>query len=151
MISFLSNKAETLKARRRLARKAGFSLMEVLIVLAIIALLAALVGPQLFKQLDKGKVTAATVQLKTFKQALDTMQLEIGRYPSEQEGLLLLVQSPGEGVPNWSGPYMATLPKDPWGSDYVYVAPAEGGQPQVGTLGSDRKQGGTGNAADIVQ
>ena len=137
--------------RRRLARKAGFTLLEILIVLSIIALIAALVGPRLFNQFDKSKATAAAVQVKSLKSALDTMELEIGRYPTQQEGLSLLIQAPGEGVANWSGPYLSgELPKDPWGHDYVYEPPAgDGDQPKVGTYGSDAKPGGSGNAADI--
>ncbi len=139
---------------RRLHRaKAGYSLLEILIVLAIIALIVALVGPRLIGQLDKSKVTAAHVQIKSLKSALDTMHLDVGRYPTQQEGLILLVRSPGEGVANWSGPYLSgDLPKDPWGRDYIYIPPqADKDEPKISTLGSDGKTGGTGNAADITE
>jgi general secretion pathway protein G len=137
---------------RRLSLKAGYTLMEILIVLAILALLATVVGPQLFKQFGGAKVKTATLQVKSLKEALDTMQLQIGRYPTQAEGLDLLVKAPGEGVANWSGPYLtgAAVPKDPWNNAYVYTPPAnDGEQPTVTTLGEDGKPGGTGNAADI--
>jgi general secretion pathway protein G len=131
--------------------KAGFTLLEVLIVLSIIALIAALVGPRLFGQFDRSKVTAAAVQVKSLKSALDTMQLDIGRYPTEQEGLTLLVQAGGDGAANWSGPYLSgALPKDPWGHDYLYVvASTTSDEPKVCTYGADGKPGGSANAADI--
>ena len=132
--------------------KAGYSLLEILIVLAIIALIAALVGPRLFAQFDKSKVTAARVQVKSLESAVETLRLDIGRYPTAAEGLALLNAAPGGGaVPNWSGPYLAGgVPKDPWGHDYAYVAPAgEGQEPKVVSYGSDGRPGGSGNAADI--
>jgi general secretion pathway protein G len=138
---------------RRLAGKAGYTLIEILIVLAIIALIVALVGPRLFALYDKSKVTATGVEITTLKSALDVMQIDIGRYPTEQEGLALLVQAPGQGVPGWSGPYLSSseLPKDKWNNPYVYIGAPEGGQPKVGSLGADGKEGGSGNAADIVK
>lgn len=143
---------QALPSRRR-KRVAGYSLLEILIVLSIIALIAALVGPRLFAQLDKSKVTAAHVQMKSLKSALETMRIDIGRYPTQQEGLQLLTQAPGDGVANWSGPYLSSaLPKDPWGRDYIYIAPADGAQePKVSTLGADGKPGGSGNDADLTE
>lgn len=131
--------------------RAGYSLLEILIVLAIIALIAALVGPRLFAQFDKSKVTAARVQAKSLTSAIETMRLDIGRYPTAAEGLNLLNAAPGEGAAGWSGPYLAGgVPKDPWGHDYVYEAPAQDGQPaKVLSYGSDGRPGGAGNAADI--
>ncbi len=139
------------KLRRRRAGKAGYSLLEILIVLAIIALIAALVGPRLFAQFDKSKVTAARVQVKQLVSAVETMRLDIGRYPTAAEGLGLLNSAPSGSVANWSGPYLAGgLPKDPWGHDYVYTAPSgEGVEPKVVSYGSDGRPGGSGNAADI--
>jgi general secretion pathway protein G len=152
LLSEESGKIDALEsAPAALKTKAGFTLLEVLIVLSIIALIAALVGPRLFGQFDRSKVTAAAVQVKSLKSALDTMQLDIGRYPSEQEGLTLLVQAGGDGAGNWSGPYLSgALPKDPWGHDYIYVAPsADNPEPKVCTYGDDGKPGGSGNAADV--
>ena len=131
--------------------KRGYSLLEILIVLAIIALIMTLVGPRLFAQLDKSKVTTARVQVRSLETALDTMKLDIGRYPTQTEGLPLLVQGDPKSVSGWSGPYLgAGLPLDPWKHPYVYEAPADGQHaPKVSSLGSDGKPGGEGNAADI--
>ena len=140
------------KRRRRHHAKAGYSLLEILIVLAIIALIAALVGPKLFAQFDKSKVTTAKVQVKALADAVQTMQLDVGRFPTEQEGLSMLEKSPGDSAPNWQGPYVSggVVPKDPWGHDYVYVAPTgEGQDPKVVSLGADGKPGGSGNSADV--
>ncbi|MHA6288823.1 type II secretion system major pseudopilin GspG [Maricaulis sp. CAU 1757] len=136
----------------RLARKRpGYSLMEILVAVAIIAVLATLVGPQLFNQLDRSKVTAAQTQIRMIESALDTMRLDIGRYPSESEGLALLT-APVEGVQGtWSGPYMdGGLPSDPWGNPYRYLpAPVPGDRGQVVSFGADNAEGGEGLNADI--
>ncbi|HET9159599.1 MAG TPA: type II secretion system major pseudopilin GspG [Caulobacteraceae bacterium] len=139
--------------KARLKAKAGYTLVEILIVLAIIALLVAIVGPRLFTLFEGAKVKTTTTQIANLKQSLSIMQSDIGRFPTEQEGLNLLVQSSGQGVNNWSGPYLSSgeVPKDGWGNPFVYVAPAEGGEPQVASYGSDGKPGGTGTAADIVK
>jgi general secretion pathway protein G len=133
------------------ATKAGYSLLEILIVLAIIALIAALVGPQLFAQLDKAKVTTARVQVRSLETALQTMELDIGRYPTPSEGLTLLVKGDRGQVAGWNGPYLSGgLPNDPWGHPYVYDPPVDAAHaPRVHSLGSDGKPGGDGNAADI--
>ncbi len=139
--------------KRGLRLKRGYSLLEILIVLSIIALIAALVGPRLFAQLDKSKVVAARVQMKSLKSAIETMRLDISRYPTKEEGLQLLVHAPADGAGNWSGPYLSgQLPHDPWGRDYIYDPPtAEGQEPKLTTLGADGKVGGTGNDADLVE
>lgn len=146
------------KARRRARRReAGFSMMEILIVLAIMAVIAALVGPRLFNQLDNSKVTAAKTQVRTLESALSTMRLEIGRYPTESEGLRLLVDRPGDEQTRsaWRGPYLDDdLPDDPWGQPYKYAVPEsefEGydAKPVVYSLGQDNRPGGQGPDADI--
>ena len=139
--------------KRRSTAKAGYSLIEIMIVLAIIGLIVALVGPRFFAQFDKAKVTTATTQAKSLKEALHTMNLDIGRYPSEQEGLSLLVQAGGDGAQGWQGPYLssADLPKDPWKNDYVYIPPSDGQDPRIGSFGADGKEGGSGVNADILQ
>jgi len=144
------------KRTRRAARAArrGFTLLEVLIVLAIIALVAAVVGPRLMAQFDRSKVTAAGVQARSLASALETMRLDLGRYPSADEGLDLLVQAPQSGSDAsglWQGPYLnGKLPLDPWSRAYVYEPSADENQsPRIVSLGADGKPGGTGLAADI--
>jgi len=139
------------RRRRALAAKAGYSLLEILIVLTIIALIAALVGPRLFAQLDRSKVTTARVQVRALETALGTLRLDLGRDPTQAEGLDLLVKADRNAVAGWSGPYLSGgLPLDPWGHPYVYQAPSDDQQSaKVISLGSDGKVGGTGNAADI--
>ena len=139
------------RRRRALAAKAGYSLLEILIVLTIIALIAALVGPRLFAQLDRSKVTTARVQVRALETALGTLRLDLGRDPTQAEGLDLLVKADRNAVAGWSGPYLSGgLPLDPWGHPYVYQAPSDDQQSaKVTSLGSDGKVGGTGNAADI--
>lgn len=134
-----------------LAGKQGYSLLEVLIVLSIIALIVAIVGPRLLGQFDRSKVTAAKVQVKSLQTALDTLRLDIGRYPQDGEGLDLLVRADPKKVVGWYGPYLSSgLPQDPWGNAYGYKASVNpDGRPDVFSNGSDGKPGGTGLAADI--
>ncbi len=131
----------------------GYTLLEVLIVLTIIALVAALVGPRLMAQLDRSKVTAARVQIRSLASALETMRIDIGRYPNAQEGLGLLVRAPGgpRDVGGWQGPYLdSDVPQDPWGGDYAYEAPrGDEARPHIASLGSDGQAGGDGLAADV--
>lgn len=140
-------------ARRRSER--GFSLLEILVVLVIIAMVATLVGPRLLAQLDKSKSTTAQIQIKAISSALDTMHLDIGRYPTQAEGLQLLTAPGGEGgaqgVQGWLGPYLdGAVPLDPWSRPYVYrPAPDGSGRPIIESLGADGKEGGAGPAADI--
>ena len=146
-----------LRSRVRRVRRDGFSLLEILDVLAIIALIAAVVGPRLFAQLDRSKSTTARIQAKAVVAALDTMRIDIGRLPSQQEGLNLLLQGDPAATPGWQGPYMDALPSDPWGRPYVYVAPAEaagatpsgGGAARVLSYGADGQEGGSGVNADV--
>ena len=139
------------------ANREGFSLLEILVVLAIIALIAAVVGPRLFAQLDRSKSTTARIQARAVAAALDTMRIDIGRLPTQQEGLNLLIQGDPAAVPGWQGPYMESLPSDPWGRPYVYAPPAEasgaapsgGGAARVISYGADGQEGGTGVNADV--
>lgn len=135
---------------RRKGPKAGYSLMEILIVLAIMGLLVALVGPQLANLFGGAQTKTATAQIKTLKESLHTMNLDIGRYPTQEEGLNLLVQAPGDGAANWNGPYLDKLPQDPWKQPYVYTAPGDNSEPTISSLGKDGKPGGTGANADIT-
>jgi len=135
----------------------GFSLLEMLVVLAIMGLLAALVAPRLFNQVDKSKLTVAETQARSLMTALETLRLDIGRYPTSEEGLSLLVSRPQDAVAarQWMGPYMDEgVPVDPWGNPYAY-APAgidESGfqqKPFVYSLGADNAPGGAGMNKDI--
>ena len=130
--------------------RAGYSLMEVLIAVAIIAVLATLVGPQLLGQLDRSKVTAAQTQIRMIETSLDTMRIDIGRYPTQDEGLALL-QTPTDAVSGmWAGPYLdGGLPDDPWGRPYQYRVGSGSDRGQVFSYGADGQEGGSGNDADI--
>lgn len=137
----------------RLPRRArGFTLIELLIVMVILGLLASLVGPRLFGQLDASKVKAARTQIEMVGAALDTYRLDMSRYPSTQEGLAALSEKPADAgdAAKWRGPYLKKrVDKDPWGNSYVYKAPGEKADYELSSLGSDGKEGGSGDAADI--
>ena len=98
-------------------------------------------------------MVAARVQMKSIKSALETMRLDINRYPSQEEGLQLLTHTTSDQAANWSGPYLSgAVPKDPWGRDYIYIPPtADHSEPTIKTLGADGKAGGAGNDADIEE
>ena len=136
-----------------LARRArGFTLIELLIVMVILGLLASLVGPRLFGQLDASKVKAARTQIEMAGAALDTYRLDMSRYPTTEEGLAALSEKPAdtEAAARWRGPYLKKrVDKDPWGNSYVYKAPGEKSDYELSSLGADGKEGGSGDAADI--
>lgn len=131
----------------------GFTLIEMLVVLVIIGMLAALVGPKLFGRVDSSKVKTAEVQMKMFKGSLETFRLDVGRFPTQAEGLLVLNQAPtDERVrARWRGPYLdQEVPLDPWGNPYLYTLPGVNGQPfALYSLGGDGKRGGEGTDADV--
>jgi general secretion pathway protein G len=137
--------------RRRLRGQGGFTLIEILVVIAIIALIVSLVGPRVLNYLGESKVKAAKIQIQSFGSALDLFNLDAGRYPTTAEGLTALVQSPGT-IPAWNGPYLkgGVVPNDPWGKPYLYRSPGEHGSYDIVSYGSDGQEGGTGTAADIV-
>jgi general secretion pathway protein G len=131
-------------------KEKGFTLIELLIVMVILGLLAALVGPRMFGKVAKSKQRAAKSQIALFETTLDTYRLDVGRYPSSEEGLSVLRQKPDD-VENWDGPYLAkTVPLDPWGTPYVYVCPGENGEYDIIALGADKTPGGEGENMDIV-
>jgi general secretion pathway protein G len=131
-------------------RKSGFTLIEMLVVIAIIGLIMALVGPRVLSYLNESKVKTARIQIQTFASALNLFHLDAGRYPSSAEGLAALVQ-PTAGVPGWNGPYLksGTVPRDPWGTPYFYRSPGQQGPYDLISYGADGREGGTGPAADI--
>ena len=129
--------------------KGGFTLVELLVVMAIIALLAALVGPKLFPKLGKGKQSAAKAQIELIGQALDQLRLDVGRYPTTQEGLNALMVNPG--IDNWEGPYLKkALPPDPWGKPYQYACPGTHGEYDLFSYGRDGNPGGEGEDKDVT-
>lgn len=123
-------------------------MIEMLVVLVILGLLAALVGPSMFGQASKARVKTARLQIANFSTALDAMALDTGRYPSSQEGLRALLDAPG-GMDMWDGPYIKKLPKDPWNRDYVYRAPQSSSDYEIVSYGADGSPGGDGDGADI--
>ncbi|MGI9169268.1 MAG: type II secretion system major pseudopilin GspG [Caulobacteraceae bacterium] len=126
----------------------GFTLLEMLVVIAIIGLLMAIVGPQVLNQLSKAKTHAAKIQIVSTANALDEFQADVGRYPSQGEGLAALTVAPA-GANGWAGPYSKAIPADPWGHPYHYLSPGKHGEFDLYTLGSDDAEGGTGAAADV--
>ncbi len=131
-----------------LNRKKGFTLVELLVVMAIVAMLAALVGPRLFPKLGKGKQSAAKAQIELLGQALDQLKLDTGRYPTTQEGLNALMTNPG--IDNWEGPYLKkAVPNDPWGKPYTYQSPGTHGEYDLSSYGKDGSPGGDGEDKDV--
>jgi general secretion pathway protein G len=130
-------------------RPDGFTLLELLVVMVIIGLLAAYVGPRYFAQLGKSEQKAAKAQIEAFARALDAYRLDVGSFPTTEQGLHALVERPS-GAANWNGPYLQkSVPHDPWGHDYAYKAPGEGHDFDLISYGKDGQPGGTGEAADI--
>ena len=135
----------------RLRDQAGFTLLELLVVIVIIGLLAAYVGPKYFAQLGKSEVTIAKAQIESFEKSLDTYRLDVGRYPSTEEGMAALMAAPPTAGIKWNGPYLKKgVPQDPWGNPYAYRAPGAKAEYEIISTGKDGQPGGTGENADIV-
>ena len=131
-------------------RHAGFTLIELMIVLFILGLLAALVAPRLMGRVGKAKQKTAQAQIQMLATALDLYHLDVGRYPTDEEGLKSLYAKP-ESLSAWSGPYLdKAVPKDPWARDYVYKCPGEHGPYDLYSLGADGQPGGESENADIT-
>jgi len=128
----------------------GFTLLELLVVMVIIGLLAAYVGPKYFSQIGKSEVKTARAQIVGFEKALQQYRLDVGRFPSTEQGLQALVVKPAN-VAKWDGPYLEkVVPPDPWGNPYVYVSPGEHGDVDISSPGRDGRPGGDGLDADIA-
>jgi len=128
----------------------GFTLIELLVVLVILGLLASIVGPQVMKNVGASKTKTARLQIEEYGSALDMYQLEVGRYPSSEEGLVALVNEPSSVV-GWNGPYLRkkVIRKDPWGFEYGYKSPGESGSFDLYSYGADNAEGGEGENQDI--
>lgn len=138
--------ALTGKARR----DGGFTLIELMIVLFIIGLLVALVAPRLMSRVGRAKQKAAQAQIHLLATALDLFNLDVGRYPTTEEGLKALLQKP-EDLSSWGGPYLEkALPNDPWGHPYAYKCPGDHGPYDLYSLGADGAEGGQGENQDIT-
>ena len=128
----------------------GFTLLELLVVVVIIGLLASYVGPKYFSQIGKSETTVARSQIEAFERALDNFRLDVGRYPTPDEGLTALLSRPSNAT-GWNGPYLTkAIPPDPWGRPYSYRAPGSKGDFEILSLGKDGQPGGVGESADIT-
>ena len=144
--------AQTTRRNRKRAGQAGVTLIEMLVVVTIIGLFVALVGPMLFKKADEAKVTATRAQIDGFGTALGMYKLDTGTFPTTEQGLQALRVKPAD-VNQWNGPYMPRdIPKDAWAHDFIYRFPGEHqpDEPEIVSLGADGQPGGEGTNADIV-
>lgn len=139
---------QTYKKSRKKAQ--GFTLIEMLIVMVILGLLAALVAPRMFGKVGRSRQQAAKAQISLFETALDTYRLDVGKYPATDMGLRALREKP-QDVERWDGPYLPKdIPLDPWGNSYEYSSPGEHGEFDIMSFGADGRPGGENEDADIV-
>jgi general secretion pathway protein G len=128
----------------------GFTLLELLVVMVIIGLLAGFVAPRYFAQVGKSQVKMARAQIDALDKALDQFRIDVGRYPTTDEGLQVLVVAPSN-EPNWGGPYLKKgVPMDPWGRAYVYTQPGSHNDFDLLSYGKDGRPGGSGEDADVT-
>jgi len=151
----MQNHSQRLVGRRSgsttIAPIRGMTLIEILVVLTLIGIVMGIVGGNYLGQGEKAKAKAAKIEIEQIGQTLDLFRLEVGRYPTTQEGLQALITAP-TGVPNWNGPYWKknTLPKDPWTNEYKYASPGQHGAYDLWSYGADGKEGGEGTNKDIT-
>ena len=128
----------------------GFTLLELLVVMVIIGLLAGYVGPKYFEQIGKSETKTTRAQIDSLGKALDQYRIDVGQYPTTEQGLIALNKNPSN-VAKWSGPYLAkAIPSDSWGVSYQYKSPGEHGEYDLYSLGKDGQQGGTKESEDVV-
>ena len=151
LLSFLSGEHRRDAVASKRDRDGGFTLVELLVVLVILSLIMGLVAPRVLGYLSDARVRSAKLQIDSLTAALDLFYLDAGRYPSQSEGLAVLVKRP-PSADNWNGPYLkqTALPVDPWGHPYEYRVPGQSGPYMIVSLGSDGREGGSDDAGDIV-
>lgn len=135
----------------KIFRSAGFTLLELLIVMIIIGLLAALIGPKMIGRVGESRQTVAKQQIEGFGSALEMYKLDTTKYPTQEQGLEALVSEP-QGVNNWKGPYLKKkfIPKDPWGNEYIYTYPGANGDYDIVSYGADGNTGGDDEDKDVA-
>ena len=149
MPAYLTSGSSTRKRHGFTTRVSGFTLIELLVVVVIIGLLAGLVAPRYFGQVGKSNTTIARTQIEQLGKALDTYRLDVGSYPTSEQGLQALVAKP-DGVDRWAGPYLQKqVPADPWGRAYRYKSPGDHNDYDLSSYGSDGQPGGSGEAQDV--
>jgi len=156
MTTFLSGASHAGIARQRLSvprpASAGFTLLEIMVVVVILGILAALVAPNVIRRIDDANITKVKQDIRALETALNLYRMDNFRYPTTEQGLEALVKQPNDpNIRNWKpGGYVRSLQKDPWGNDYAYISPGtRGGDYDLYTLGADNQQGGEGTDADI--
>ncbi|MEK7804611.1 MAG: type II secretion system major pseudopilin GspG [Planctomycetota bacterium] len=139
------------RLKLRLLKTGGFTLLELLIVMIIIGLLAALIGPKMIGRVGESRQTVAKQQIEGFSSALEMYKLDTAKYPTQEQGLEALIAQP-QGIINWKGSYLKKklIPKDPWGNNYIYTYPGEHGDYDIISYGADGKSGGDGEEKDVL-
>ncbi len=137
------------ETKRRAHGQSGFTLMELLVVLAILGLLMSLVGPRVLSQLGGAKTKTAAIQIKDLEQSLEMYKLDVGKFPSNSEGLAALVAKPA-GTTGWNGPYLKSdVPLDPWKREYLYKYPGDRSELDIYSYGQNGSPGGEGEDSDV--